>query len=52
VGEGARAGPAVQDLEPNTLNAYTVNNITGRKTAPRPQILNGTWKFPEAQPLR
>ena len=72
-------------FEPNNLNAYTVNNITGRKTAegavavqfggcdgkipnclpivagwnyfvrlyrPRPEILNGTWKFPEAQPLR
>ena len=69
-------------FEPNELNAYTVNNITGKKTAdgavvvrfggcdgkipnclpiakgwnyfvrlyrPRAEILNGTWKFPEAQ---
>lgn len=69
-------------FEPNALNAYTLNNITGKKNAdgsitiqfggcdekianclpiikgwnylvrlyrPRPEILNGIWKFPEAQ---
>ena len=69
-------------LEPNQHNAYSVNNITARKTAdgsvavqfggcdgkipnclptmpgwnymvrlfrPRAEVLNGTWKFPEAQ---
>jgi hypothetical protein len=68
---------------PNNFNAYTLNNITAKKSAdgsiaiqfagcdgkipnclptmngwnymvrlyrPRPEILNGTWKFPEAQP--
>lgn len=72
-------------FEPNNLNAYTVNNITGRKTAdgavavqfggcngkttnclpiakgwnyfvrlyrPRAEILKGTWKFPEAAPVK
>ena len=72
-------------FEPNSLNAYTVNNITGKKTAdgavgvqfggcdgkipnclpivngwnyfvrlyrPRSEILNGAWKFPEAQAVR
>ncbi|HKX12765.1 MAG TPA: DUF1254 domain-containing protein [bacterium] len=67
----------------NNLNAYTLNNITAKKSEdgstaiqfggcdgkivnclptmpgwnyivrlyrPRPEILNGTWKFPEAQP--
>jgi len=70
-------------FEPNKLNAYTVNNITAKKSAdgsvpvqfggcdgkipnclpimkgwnymvrlyrPRAEILNGKWKFPEAQP--
>jgi hypothetical protein len=71
-------------LEPNHYNAYSVNNITGKKGAdgsvaiqfgrcdgeipnclpimkgwnytvrlfrPRPEILDGTWEFPEAQPV-
>ena len=71
-------------LEPNPYNAYSVNNITGKKGAdgsvaiqfggcdgevpnclpimkdwnytvrlfrPRPEILDGTWRFPEAQPV-
>jgi hypothetical protein len=70
-------------FEPNNLNAFTLNNITAKKSddgsvavqfggcdgkipnclpvvngwnymvrlyRPRPEILNGTWKFPEAQP--
>jgi len=70
--------------EKNPYNAYTVNNITAKKSAdgaiaiqfggcdgnipnclpimngwnytvrlyrPRPEILNGTWKFPEPQPV-
>ncbi len=69
-------------FEPNTLNAYTLNNVTAKKSAhgsvaiqfggcdgkipnclptpegwnymvrlyrPRAEVLNGTWKFPEAQ---
>jgi len=72
-------------FEPNPLNAYTLNNITGKKAAdgsiavqfagcdgkmpnflpifpgwnywvrlyrPRAEILNGTWTFPAAQPMR
>jgi hypothetical protein len=72
-------------FEPNKLNAYTLNNITAKKSQdgsidvqfggcteksvnclpimpgwnylvrlyrPRPEILNGTWKFPEAQPIQ
>jgi hypothetical protein len=71
-------------LEPNPYNAYSVNNITGKKGAdgsvaiqfggcdgeipnclpimkdwnytvrlfrPRAEILNRTWRFPEAQPV-
>jgi len=71
-------------FEPNKENAYTINNLTGKKDAdgsitiqfggkkgvapnflpitkgwnytvrlyrPRQEILDGTWKFPEAQPL-
>lgn len=71
-------------FEKNPLNAYSLNNITAKKSAdgavtiqfggcdgkipnclpimqgwnytvrlyrPRPEILNGTWKFPEAQPV-
>ena len=71
-------------FEPNNLNAYTLNNITTKKSddgsvavqfggcdgklpnclptmngwnymvrlyRPRAEILNGTWKFPEAQPV-
>jgi hypothetical protein len=70
-------------FEPNTLNAYTLNNITAKKSEdgsvtiqfgdcdgkianclpivkgwnymvrlyrPQKEILDGTWKFPEAQP--
>jgi len=70
--------------EKNALNSYTINSITGKKSAdgsttvqfggcdgkipncipimkgwnytvrlyrPRPEILNGTWKFPEARPV-
>jgi hypothetical protein len=70
-------------FEPNNLNAYTINNITAKKSdngsvaiqfggcdgkipnclpfvagwnymvrlyRPRPEILDGTWKFPLAQP--
>ena len=70
-------------FEPNNLNAYTINNITAKKSdngsvavqfggcdgkipnclpivagwnymvrlyRPRPEILDGTWKFPQAQP--
>lgn len=70
--------------EPNSLNAYTLNNITAKKNSdgsisiqfggcdgkipnclpiqegwnytvrlyrPRPEILDGTWKFPEAEAL-
>lgn len=70
--------------EPNALNAYTINSITGKKSAdgstsvqfggcdgkiancipivkgwnytvrlyrPRPEILDGTWKFPKAEPV-
>jgi hypothetical protein len=70
-------------FEPNQLNAYTLNNLTAKKSAdgafniqfggcdgktanclpippgwnymvrlyrPRAEILNGTWKFPEAEP--
>jgi hypothetical protein len=70
-------------FEPNKENAYTINNLTGKKDAdgsitiqfggcdgkiancipivkgwnytarlyrPRKEILDGTWKFPEAQP--
>ena len=69
-------------FEPNNLNAYTINNITAKKSdgsvaiqfggcdgkipnclpivagwnymvrlyRPSPEILNGTWKFPQAQP--
>jgi hypothetical protein len=71
-------------LEPNPYGAYSVNNITARKSAdgaitiqfggcdgeipnclpimnswnytvrlfrPRPEILDATWRFPEAQPV-
>jgi hypothetical protein len=71
-------------LQPNQYNAYSVNNITAKRSAdgtikiqfggcdgnipnclpitkgwnyavrmfrPRPEILDGTWKFPEAQPV-
>jgi len=71
-------------FEPNHYNAYSVNNITGKKGAdgsvaiqfgrcdseipnclpimkgwnytvrlfrPRPEILDGTWEFPKAQPV-
>jgi hypothetical protein len=71
-------------LQPNHYNAYSVNNITAKRSAdrtikiqfggcdgnipnclpitkgwnytvrmfrPRPEILDGTWKFPEAQPV-
>ncbi len=71
-------------FEPNSYNAYTLNNLTAKKEAdgsvnvqfggcdgklpnclpispgwnymvrlyrPRPAILDGTWKFPEAQPV-
>jgi hypothetical protein len=71
-------------MEPNSYNAYSLNNITAQKTAdgsvivqfggcdgkipnclpimqgwnylvrlyrPRAEILTGTWKFPEAQPV-
>ena len=71
-------------FEKNQLNAYSINNITGTKTAdgavaiqfggcdgkipnclpitpgwnytvrlyrPRAELLNGNWKFPEAQPV-
>lgn len=71
-------------LEPNSNNAYSVNNTTAKKGAdgsvavqfgdcdgeipnclpimkgwnytvrlfrPRPEILDGTWRFPEAQPV-
>jgi hypothetical protein len=71
-------------FEPNNLNAFTLNNITAKKSndgsvavqfggcdgkipnclptvngwnymvrlyRPRAEILNGTWKFPEAQPM-
>ena len=70
-------------LQPNQYNAYSVNNITAKRSAdgtiniqfggcdgnipnclpitqgwnytvrlyrPRAEILDGTWKFPEAQP--
>ena len=70
-------------FEKNTYNAYSLNNITAKKSAdgsvtiqfggcdgkipnclpimtgwnymvrlyrPRPEILNGEWKFPEPQP--
>ncbi|HEU4635181.1 MAG TPA: DUF1254 domain-containing protein [Edaphobacter sp.] len=70
-------------FQPNSFNAYTLNNITAKKSAdgsitiqfggcdgkipnclpvpkdwnymvrlyrPRPEILTGKWKFPEAQP--
>lgn len=72
-------------FQPNDLNAYSINSVTGRKGAdgaitiqfggcaretanclpitkgwnymvrlyrPRPEILNGTWTFPAAEPLR
>jgi hypothetical protein len=71
-------------LQPNQYNAYSVNNITAKRSAdgtiniqfggcdgnipnclpitkgwnytvrmfrPRPEILDGTWKFPEARPV-
>jgi hypothetical protein len=71
-------------FEPNNLNAYTINNITAKKSdngsvaiqfggcdgkipnclpivagwnymvrlyRPRPEIVNGAWKFPEANPV-
>ena len=71
-------------FEPNKENAYTLNNITAKKSGdgsvaiqfggcdgktpnclpitkgwnymvrlyrPRKEILDGTWKFPEAQPV-
>jgi hypothetical protein len=71
-------------FEPNAQNAYTLNNITAKKSAdgsiaiqfggcdgkianclpitpgwnylvrlyrPRAEVLDGTWKFPEAQPV-
>jgi len=71
--------------EPNTFNAYTLNNITAKKSddgsvtiqfggcdgkipnclptmpgwnymvrlyRPRPEILSGRWKFPDAQPAQ
>jgi hypothetical protein len=71
-------------FEKNALNAYSLNNVTAKKSAdgsytiqfggcdgkipnclpiapgwnytvrlyrPRPEILNGTWKFPVAQPV-
>ena len=71
-------------FEKNALNAYTLNNVTAKKSAdgsvaiqfggcdgkvpnclvimpgwnylvrlyrPRTEILNGTWKFPDAQPV-
>jgi hypothetical protein len=64
MGEAARAGPAVQDFAvvvqfggcdgkiPNCLPIVAGWNYFVRLYRPRPQILNGTWKFPEAQPLR
>ena len=71
-------------MEPNALNAYSVNNVTAKQNSDgsvtvhfggdagasnylpipagwsyvvrmygrRPQVLDGTWKFPEAQPVR
>jgi hypothetical protein len=71
-------------MEPNPLNAYSVNNVTAkpnpdgsvtvhfggnagatnylpipagwsyvvRMYGPRKQVVDGTWKFPEAQPVR
>lgn len=71
-------------MEPNPLNAYSVNNVTAKPNAdgsvtvhfggdagatnylpipagwsyvvrmygPRKQVVDGTWKFPEAQPAR
>jgi hypothetical protein len=71
-------------MEPNALNAYSVNNVTAKRHAdgsvtvhfggdatatnylptpagwsyvarmygPRPQVVDGTWKFPDAQPVR
>jgi hypothetical protein len=69
-------------FEKNDRNAYSINNVTGKKDAdgsttiqfggdgpgnvipvtpgwnyivrmyrPRPEIVNGTWKFPEAKPV-
>lgn len=71
-------------LEPNPYNAYSLNNLTAKKSddgsvavqfggcdgkipncisimegwnytvrlyRPRPQIIDGSWKFPEAQPV-
>jgi hypothetical protein len=71
-------------FEPNAQNAYTLNNITAKKSAdgsiaiqfgscdgkianclpmtpgwnylvrlyrPRAEVLDGTWRFPEAQPV-
>ena len=71
-------------FEPNELNAYSINSVTGRKGGdgaitiqfgdcsretpnclpvtrgwnymvrlyrPRPEILNGTWSFPAAEPI-
>jgi hypothetical protein len=37
---------------PNCLPIMPGWNYTVRLYRPRPEILNGTWKFPEAQPVK
>jgi hypothetical protein len=37
---------------PNCLPTTKGWNYTVRLYRPRPQILNGTWSFPEAQPVK
>jgi hypothetical protein len=36
---------------PNCLPIMNGWNYTARLYRPRAEILNGTWKFPEAQPI-
>src|SRR5262249_39700824 len=54
--KGADGGATIQfgscDGEiPNCLQIMKGWNYTARLFRPRPEILDGTWSFPEAQPL-